>query len=117
MNAYVLSGGQKYIRSKNSLQEIRPCHRFHNHPEMFFCDDIVALHMDGKALQEKIATDEMRRPNFKRNSAFTGPRVSKATGTNMWVAGNKAHLAYLRTAACSAADSVKTASRKQHKCM
>src|SRR6218665_3415317 len=42
----------------------------------------------------------MRRPN----SAFTGPRVSKAMGTNTWVAGNNAYLAVLRTAACSAAE-------------
>src|SRR6218665_2058819 len=49
----------------------------------------------------------MRRPNSKRNSApsaFTGPRVSKAMGTNTWVAGNNAYLAVLRTAACSAAE-------------
>src|SRR6218665_1018853 len=48
----------------------------------------------------------MRRPNSERNSApsaFTGPRVSKAMGTNTWVAGD-AHLAALRTAACSAAE-------------
>src|SRR6218665_2288073 len=37
-------------------------------------------------------------------SAFTGPRVSKAMGTNTWVAGNNAYLAVLRTAACSAAE-------------
>src|SRR6218665_1234350 len=52
-------------------------------------------------------TDEMRRPNSERNSApsaFTGPRVSKAMGTNTWVAGNNAYLAVLRTAACSAAE-------------
>src|SRR6218665_1411761 len=38
----------------------------------------------------------MRRPNSERNSApsaFTGPRVSKAMGTNTWVAGNDAYLA------------------------
>src|SRR6218665_948425 len=49
----------------------------------------------------------MRRPNSERNSApsaFTGPRVSKAMGTNTWVAGNNAYLAVLRTAACSAAE-------------
>src|SRR6218665_2012954 len=49
----------------------------------------------------------MRCPNSKRNSApsaFTGPRVSKAMGTNTWVAGNNAYLAVLRTAACSAAE-------------
>src|SRR6218665_572770 len=39
------------------------------------CDGIVALHTDGKALQEEISfaliseTDEMRRPNSERNSA------------------------------------------------
>src|SRR6218665_751252 len=52
-------------------------------------------------------TDEMRHPNSERNSApsaFTGPRVSKAMGTNTWVAGNNAYLAVLRTAACSAAE-------------
>src|SRR6218665_3967785 len=49
----------------------------------------------------------MQRPNSERNSAasaFTGPRVSKAMGTNTWVAGNNAYLAVLRTAACSAAE-------------
>src|SRR6218665_1970292 len=49
----------------------------------------------------------MRRPNSERNSApsaFTGPRVSKAMGTNTWVAGNNAYFAVLRTAACSAAE-------------
>src|SRR6218665_925501 len=49
----------------------------------------------------------MRHPNSERNStlsAFTGPRVSKAMGTNTWVAGNNAYLAVLRTAACSAAE-------------
>src|SRR6218665_1606956 len=49
----------------------------------------------------------MQCPNFERNSApsaFTGPRVSKAIGTNTWVAGNNAYLAVLRTAACSAAE-------------
>src|SRR6218665_2315556 len=54
MNAYVLSGGQKYIRSKNSLQEIRPCHRFHNHPEMFFCDDILARTWMEKRCKRKL---------------------------------------------------------------
>src|SRR6218665_961936 len=46
-------------------------------------------------------------PTPKRNSApseFTGPRVSKAMGTNTWVAGNNAYLAVLQTAACSAAE-------------
>src|SRR6218665_9773 len=46
-------------------------------------------------------TDEMRRPNSERNSApsaFTGPRVSKAMGTN------NAYLAVLRAAACSATE-------------
>src|SRR6218665_2608808 len=46
-------------------------------------------------------------PSPERNSApssFTGPRVSKAMGTNTWVAGNNAYLAVLRTAACSAAE-------------
>src|SRR6218665_3283204 len=54
-----------------------------------------------------LETDEMRRPNFERNSApsaFTGQRVSKAMGTNAWVAGNNAYLAVLRTPACSAAE-------------
>ena len=40
-------------------------------------------------------TEEMRRPNSARNSApsaFTGPRVSKAMGTNTWVEGNSAFL-------------------------
>src|SRR6218665_1826418 len=50
----------------------------------------------------------MRRPKSERNSArsaFIGPRVSKAMGTNTWVAGNNAYLAVLRTAAaCSAAE-------------
>src|SRR6218665_971300 len=49
----------------------------------------------------------MQRPNTERNSApsaFTGQRVSKAMGTNTWVAGNNAYLAVLRTAACSAAE-------------
>src|SRR6218665_2892207 len=49
----------------------------------------------------------MRRPNSERNSApsaFTGPRFSKAMGTNTWVAGYNAYLAVLRTAACSAAE-------------
>src|SRR6218665_425912 len=55
-----------------------------------------------------LETDEMRRPNSERNSApsaFTGQRVSKAKGTNTWVAGNNAIiLVVLRTAACSAAE-------------
>src|SRR6218665_2046056 len=52
----------------------------------------------------------MRRSNSERNSApsaftnFTGPRVSKALGTNTWVAGNNAYLAVFRTAAYSAAE-------------
>src|SRR6218665_2456799 len=49
----------------------------------------------------------MRRPNSERNSApsaFTGPRVSKAMGTNTWGAGNNAYLAVLPTAACSVAE-------------
>src|SRR6218665_4165017 len=49
----------------------------------------------------------MQRPNSEINSApsaFTGPRVSKAMGTNTFVAGNNAYLAVLRTAACSAAE-------------
>src|SRR6218665_3982210 len=49
----------------------------------------------------------MRRPNSERTSApsaFTGPRVLKAMGTNKWVAGGNAYLAVLRTAACSAAE-------------
>src|SRR6218665_2122720 len=37
-------------------------------------------------------------------SAFTGPRVLKAMGTNTQVAGNHAYLAVLRIAACSAAE-------------
>src|SRR6218665_1414800 len=48
-----------------------------------------------------------RRSNSERNSApsaFIGPRVSKAMGTNTRVAGNHAYLAVLRTAACSAAE-------------
>src|SRR6218665_1260427 len=52
-------------------------------------------------------SDGMRRPNSERNcapSAFTGPRVSKAMGTNKWVAGNSAYFSDLRTAACSAAE-------------
>jgi len=47
----------------------------------------------------------MRRNNSEINSApsaFTGPRVSKAIGTNMWVAGNNAYLADLRTVTCTA---------------
>src|SRR6218665_1465540 len=47
----------------------------------------------------------MQRPNSERNSApsaFTDPRVSKAMGTNTWVADNNAYLAVLQTAACSA---------------
>ena len=69
------------------------------------CDGIVALHTDGKALQEEICFAlisgdicEMQRPNSERNSApsaFTGQRVSKAMGTNTWVAGNNAYLAVL----------------------
>src|SRR6218665_2907093 len=69
----------------------------------------------------------MRRPNSERNSApsaFTGPRVSKAMGTNTWVAGNNAYLAVLRLAACSAAEPAEIAvcdkydatSMMQHKC-
>src|SRR6218665_3076445 len=49
----------------------------------------------------------MQGPNSGRNSvpsAFTGPRVSKAMGTNTWVAGNNAYLAVWGTAACSAAE-------------
>src|SRR6218665_2802867 len=49
----------------------------------------------------------MRRPNSERNSApsaFTGPRVGNAMGTNTWVAGNNAYLAVLRIAVCSAAE-------------
>src|SRR6218665_1444359 len=49
----------------------------------------------------------MQRPNSEINSApsaFTGPRVSKAMGTNTFVAGNNAYLAVLRTAACSATE-------------
>ena len=77
------------------------------------CDGIVALHTDGKALQEEIcfaltfgdrwnATSRLRENSAP--SAFTGPRVSKAMGTNTWVAGSKAYLAVLRTAACSDAE-------------
>src|SRR6218665_519840 len=54
----------------------------------------------------------MRRPNSDRNSspsAFTGPRVLNAMGTNTWVAGSNAYLAVLRTAACSAAESAEIA--------
>src|SRR6218665_980778 len=54
----------------------------------------------------------MRRPNSERNSspsAFTGPRVLNAMGTNTWVAGSNAYLAVLRTAACSAAESAEIA--------
>jgi len=49
----------------------------------------------------------MRRPSSERNcapSAFTGPRVSKAMGTNTLVAGNNAYFSDLRMAACSAAE-------------
>src|SRR6218665_959256 len=49
----------------------------------------------------------MRRPNSERNSApsaFTGPRVLKAMGTNTQVADNNAYLAVLRIAACSTAE-------------
>src|SRR6218665_2462307 len=43
-------------------------------------------------------------PRETAPSAFTGPRVSKAMGTNTLVAGNNAYLAVLRTADCSAAE-------------
>ena len=48
-------------------------------------------------------------PRETAPSAFTGPRVSKAMGTNTWVAGNNAYLTDLRTAACSAAEPAKIA--------
>src|SRR6218665_618135 len=62
-------------------------------------------------------TDEMRRPNSERNcapSAFTGPRVSKAMGTNTWVAGNSAYFSDLRTAECSAAEPAESAVCDKH---
>src|SRR6218665_1105158 len=53
-----------------------------------------------------VAKGNLFRVGLRRNcapSAFTGPRVSKAMGTNTWVAGKSAYFSDLRTAACSAA--------------
>src|SRR6218665_61933 len=46
----------------------------------------------GNLFRVYLRRHEMQCPNSERNSApsaFTGPRVSKAMGTNTWVAGNK----------------------------
>src|SRR6218665_3397074 len=59
------------------------------------------FHVD---LQRQMKCDVLTPRETLHPQHFAGPRVSKAMGTNTWVAGNNAYLAVLRTAACSAAE-------------